>query len=564
MLRVLLLLCLQATVVCHLTSCTGKTHRKWADREVFGILRKKASKVPNSGTGLMSITPPPVPKLEHLEKNVKTADFLGEYAAVEKDAKVLPLSESLNFAVTRNRDYLTQKETLYLTALDLTLARNQYSPILTTIGNSSMRHQQVETSVNNFVRDSTLATQGTTNLTTLARTGTRLALDLSTDFVRFLTGNLRDVADSKFAVTLTQPLLKGAGVMAASEPLTQAERTTLYAIRDFTQYRKTFTVGAATAYYQTIQSRDAARNAYIAFTGFTKVIDREKGFVDAGLRTPSSLGLLLQAQLTYQRRWLSAVRGYQDFLDDLKIQIGLPISEKFILDQDELGKLKVIDPPGTLEEAVETAMATRLDLWNRKDELADAERRVKIAKQNLLPGLNLVLGSTIVSDPGSTGLNVDGRRRNITAGADVDLNLNQTPVRNDLVAAQIAEQASRRNLELAEESIRRQIRGAWRSLDLAKRQYDLALTAVSLSESRLQQEEAFSEEGRGTTRDLIDAQQDLIDARDLRTAAVIAHTTARLQLWRDMGILFIKKDGSWMDVLKNEPPRANPTAQPTD
>jgi outer membrane protein TolC len=189
---------------------------------------------------------------------------------------------------------------------------------------------------------------------------------------------------------------------------------------------------------------------------------------------------------------------------------------------------------------------------------------VKIAKQNLLPGLNLVVGSTIVGDPGSTGLNVDGRRRNITAGADVDLNLNQTPVRNDLVAAQIAEQAARRNLELAEESIRRQIRGAWRALELAKRQYDLALTAVALSESRLQQEEAFSEEGRGTTRDLIDAQQDLIDARDLRTAGVIAHTTARLQLWRDMGILFIKKDGSWMDVLKNEPPRANPTAQPTD
>ena len=564
MLRVLLLLCLQGTVVCQLTSCTGKTHRKWADREVFGILRKKASKVPNSGTDLMSITPPPVPKLEHLEKNVKTADFLGEYASVEKDAKVLTLADSLNFAVTRNRDYLTEKETLYLTALDLTLARNQHSPILTTIGNSSVSHQQVETSVNTFVRDSTLATQGTTSLTTLARTGTRLAMDLSTDFVRFLTGNLRDVADSKFAVTLTQPLLKGAGVMAASEPLTQAERTTLYAIRDFTQYRKTFTVGAATAYYQTIQSRDAARNAYIAFTGFTKVIDREKGFVDAGLRTPSSLGLLLQAQLTYQRRWLSAVRNYQDFLDDLKIQIGLPISEKFILDQDELARMKVIDPPGSLEEAVETAMATRLDLWNRKDELADAERRVKIAKQNLLPGLNLVLGSTIVSDPGSTGLNVDGRRRNITAGADVDLNLNQTPVRNDLVAAQVAEQAARRNLELAEESIRRQIRGAWRSLDLAKRQYDLALTAVSLSESRLQQEEAFSEEGRGTTRDLIDAQQDLIDARDLRTAAVIAHTTARLQLWRDMGILFIKKDGSWMDVLKNEPPRANPTAQPTD
>jgi outer membrane protein TolC len=65
-------------------------------------------------------------------------------------------------------------------------------------------------------------------------------------------------------------------------------------------------------------------------------------------------------------------------------------------------------------------------------------------------------------------------------------------------------------------------------------------------------------EDRGIARDLIDAQQDLIDARDLRMQALVQHTTARLQLWRDMGVLYISKDGSWEDVLKNEPPKGNP------
>jgi hypothetical protein len=28
-----------------------------------------------------------------------------------------------------------------------------------------------------------------------------------------------------------------------------------------------------------------------------------------------------------------------------------------------------------------------------------------------------------------------------------------------------------------------------------------------------------------------------------------------LQLWRDMGVLFIEKDGSWVDVLNKEKPK---------
>jgi outer membrane protein TolC len=84
---------------------------------------------------------------------------------------------------------------------------------------------------------------------------------------------------------------------------------------------------------------------------------------------------------------------------------------------------------------------------------------------------------------------------------------------------------------------------------------------VDLCVRRLEQEEAFTEENRGDARNLIDAQQDLIDARDQRMAALVSHTSARLQLWRDMGVLTIQKDGRWVDVLKNEPPRGNPAAR---
>ena len=46
----------------------------------------------------------------------------------------------------------------------------------------------------------------------------------------------------------------------------------------------------------------------------------------------------------------------------------------------------------------------------------------------------------------------------------------------------------------------------------------------------------------------LDAQRDLIQARNGRTGALVNHTIARLRFWRDMGILSIREDGGWEEV----------------
>ena len=65
-------------------------------------------------------------------------------------------------------------------------------------------------------------------------------------------------------------------------------------------------------------------------------------------------------------------------------------------------------------------------------------------------------------------------------------------------------------------------------------------------------QQLLMELGRGTARDLVDAQNDLVDSQNDLTGALVSHTISRLNFWRDMGILFINKDGSWIRTLKNE------------
>jgi outer membrane protein TolC len=552
----LLVLCALAAAT---TGCRSSFYKKRADKEVFSLLGKKTSKVPNSGTDLLSITPPDPVDLEKLEKNMSTEDFLGDRAHIEKGARKVTLADALQFAVSRNRTYLGEKENVYLTALDLTLTRQQFSPILSGTGNSKLNSDRVEANVNTFINNSTLTSTGNLNLSALQRTGTRIAADLTTDFVKFITGNLRSVSDSSLAVTVAQPLLSGAGYLAASEALTQGERNVLYAIRDFTQYRKSFAVDIASQYYRTLQAREAARNAFLAYQAFNDSVEREELLTETGVRpTKSFYFQVRQAQLSGEARWRSAIRSYEQELDDLKIQLGMQVEEPLLLDSGDLEKLDIIEPPGSLEEAMTTALVTRLDVWNERDTVEDWARRVKIATQNALPRVDALLGYRLNGDAAeSNRLRIDSRQRNLTAEVDLDLKLNQKPFRNDIRSAQIAEQRTRRELDLAEENVRNQIRRGWRDLELARKQYDIALQVLAISEERVRLETELLQEGQGTARDLVEAQRDLIDGRNGVISTRITHTLTRLQLWRDMGVLFIRKDGTWANVLNKETPKGS-------
>ncbi len=547
-----------ALSLCLLSGCSQGFYKKWADREVFGIIDKKSRAVAGAEDDtLLSITPPKPVDLDVLMQSAHTADFLGDRAHIEKGARVISLADALDFAVHRNRTYLARKEVVYLTALDLTLTRQQFGPIVDAGGGGFYTETQVKNGVNNLVRTSTLATDGAVTFDYLMRTGARLAVDLSTDFTRFFTGGVRNLSDSRAAVTLSQPLLRGAGVLAASEPLRQDERDVLYAVREFTQYRKDFTVDIASQYFRVVQAREAARNRFVAYKASNASIVREGALAEANLRSQSSLKQIQQSQITYERNWINAIRTYEEQLDDLKVALGLPVTERMILAKDELDKLQVKDPQGNLDQALDTALITRLDLYNERDRVQDSSRRVKIAHQNTLPTVNALAGYEIGTPGNNPGLELNHQDRRIQGGLDVDLNLNVKPERNSLRAAQVGEQRAQRELELAEEQLRNTIRTDWRGLEVARKQYDLAQKGLSLASKRLEIEEALMEEGQGTARDIVESQDRLITARDLVVSTLIDHVIARLRLWSDMGVLYIEKDGAWVDVLKKEKPKGS-------
>ncbi len=182
----------------------------------------------------------------------------------------------------------------------------------------------------------------------------------------------------------------------------------------------------------------------------------------------------------------------------------------------------------------------------------DAERRVEVAKNDLLPGLDLEVDYRAISDPGDTTPSINADRRRWEVGLDLDLPLDRKAERNRYTRSLIDVQRAGRAKQIVENRIRLEIANNWRDLEQASADYRIAQEGVDLSLRRLEEQRLLAELGKGTARDLVDAQNDLVNAQNQLTAALIDHYLTRLRLWRDLGILYIEADGSWETKLRNE------------
>jgi outer membrane protein TolC len=530
-------------------SCTTKHYRKSADKEVAGIIASKTPRVPNMDTNFtIEMTNRLI--LEGFPVLTNSEEAFGAEQDLEKGARVISLTDALDLAVKFSRTYQNRKESVYLGALTLTLERHRYTPIFS--GGASIFDQHTRTEIENGIATTVSERHDVTvgpsaSMDVLLRTGGRIATDFSYDFLRFFTGNNSAVTSSRLAGTLTQPLLRGAGYKIATERLTQAERNLLYTLREFTRFRKEFAVEIASSYYGVLQNRDAVRNNWRGLQNFRDNVAREKAFFEEGLRSQASLDQLKQAELQTESKWIAAVRAYRQSLDAFKVQLGIRPEDKVVLADRELEDLKIQHPSLTIDEAGKVAMVSRLDLYNQRDEFEDAERHIKVAANGLLPQVDLILnGSMVNSGTKVTGIpKVDSTTYQWNAGAEVDLPLDRKAQRNDYRASLIAYERAKRDVISLEDTVKLQISDDWRNLDQARRNYEISELGVNIALRRVEEQQLRQELGRGTSRDLVDAENDLIDSKNQRTAALVSHTIARLKFYRDMGILWIRDNGQW-------------------
>jgi len=466
---------------------------------------------------------------------------------------VLSLSDALTIGARNDRTYQQNKENIFTSALDL-----DYQSYLFDTSFSGMMLSVLSGDMDTDVRSSTSASVGARkNLST----GGWIASQLAVNVVSLLKGDWSSTLSADLSMSV--PLLRGAGRAIVQEPLIQAERNLMYTIRAFERYRQTYAVSTASSYFNVLLAAQQLQNALDNETMLDNNFSRAEMLFEAGRLQRIQLDQAKTDHLSAKAGVNSQRQSYESQLDAFKVSLGLPPEARIVLNPQELESLTAeidesvigvgADPrvrPGqthgsapTDSEATAIALANRLDLMTTRDQLEDAERNLAVAADALRADVRLSGGVSANESRRNGGDWTPGRGWDATLRADAPWS--RRSERNAYRRQLLAIDQRRRSVEGMEDSITLDVRRDLRAVETAKRSYEIQRSALEVAKLRVASVTLFQQSGRVDMRDVLDAQSSLLSAQNSFGSSVIRWRISELELLRDMGILVIDSTGNF-------------------
>ncbi len=537
-----------------LAGCGQHDYKAEADEQVYNIIDRKWKDDFGSKVNYKISDTEPLPDDIQIEK-------------VIPESGILTLPQAVAIATAYNREYQLEKELLYTTALDLRLTRHEFETRFFSGGRQGYGKEGNNEGVGG---------EADFGFERLLANGARIGTKVGIAWFRVITGDIRGGLASILSATVTQPLLRGSNRKVVQENLTQAERNTLYQIRLFNRFRKMFVVEVITQYYRVLLQHDFVENARNNYEALEQLHEQIEKLAKAGRVPRYELERLNQEKLQAKDTLVQAEKEYKQALDEFKFwQLSLPVNAEFQLDFNELEVLRSVElskPEFSEAEAIKTALAERMDLANRSDTIADAERKILVATDGLRGELNLFVGVDATSLSGSSELSgVGALDDDLTAdrgrlnplrrlrdnnplrnfrdeseiGIDWEFPMDRVAEQNIYRKALIALSQRQREYEEMADWVTLEVRQAYRDLTEAAERHRVQLENLKLARKRLKDTCLLLQYSRASSRRVLNAQDDLFDAQNAATEALVAHTVAMLSFYRDAGVLQVLPDGMW-------------------
>lgn len=508
-------------------SCrTPEEWRQEADRKVYAYVADRRREL-ELGAEDFTIDPP--------------ADSLRArlLAGSSETKEPLGLGALLEIWAENSRDWQREKETLYLAALDYTLSQREFE---TQYGGGAR-----SAGASGVGDDTTVEVSPFTRISRMLGTGATIVGDLGLRIFEDLASGNGLQAVTAFSLTFTQPLMRGAGRRIAQERLTQAERDVVYAVRAYERFRRTQSVTVADRMFRILQQADTVANEHANRANLELLRKRNEALAEAGRLSDIQVDQARQDELRAQDRVVVAEANYDALLDDFKLFLGLPVdaplsvdpAELAAIDVDQLDLLRLDDE----ERVLSIALARRLDYQTALDEVDDADRRVHVAADGLRADLNL--GGQAQWNSNLEAPSIDDLTW--SAFVDLDLPIERTAERNAFRAALIDREEARRSAAELGDTITRDLRDQVRQARATRETYRINAQAVRVAERRVESTKLNFDAGRATTRDLLEAQEALVEAQNAATRARVDHHLSLLELFRDMEALITTPRGVEVD-----------------
>jgi outer membrane protein TolC len=350
---------------------------------------------------------------------------------------------------------------------------------------------------------------------------------------------------SSFSYTLTQPLLKDFGVGISKADIFVARNNKAISLQMWRGTVSATITATEEAYWELVFACEDLKVKELSLRRAEELLETNKVRQEAGSASQLEV-LAAEAEVAArQQEVILSQHTLSSAEDQLKVVTNL-IQDTKLWNYDIIPK----DKPSLevnktdLVESLRTAFQKRPDYEQAKIELKNRDIKIKLAKNELLPTLDLT---------GSIGLNGLDRHYNDawremhrgeyefwSGGLLLEYPLGNRWARNNYKKRLLEKEQALIDFKKLEETIILQVREAVRKTNTDYKRVMVAETVRRLRERKLSAEEKRFQEGLATTQDILEYQEDLAGAQSTYLRSLIDYNKSLINLEARKGTVLEK------------------------
>ena len=332
-------------------------------------------------------------------ESVQERDVEGLDQRIENGKLVLDLKAFLSLVLKNSTDIRLTQLDVYTAADQITGAKAPFDPQLQLSFNALRSVQSQSTQTSGAAQLNSLSQTSSAGFNQVLGEGPTVSATFNA--IRNSSNNVFSFFDPSISTglnfNLTQPLLQNRGNLQLRAPLMIA-RTQLRIVSEQSQAQIANSIAnAAAQYWEAIRARDTIRVAEQSLDLAQKSYERDKRALDLGAM--SKLDILPSQSQVAQRKLdlIQAQYAYRQSLDGLRRLIGADLKPNTvnieIMLQDDPAAMPQGFQPLALDEAVAKAVHDRPELSAANRRISIDELNARVARNSLLPRLDLNLSA---------------------------------------------------------------------------------------------------------------------------------------------------------------------------
>lgn len=351
---------------------------------------------------------------------------------------------------------------------------------------------------------------------------------------------------SELAVSFTQPLLKNFGRANTEIGINVARLAKEGSLDTFRTRLNNIVSQVKNEYFRLYALRTDLETKMVSLSLAQRILSDTQGRVKAGVLPAMEILNAEFGVATREKDIIDAQRALKDQMDLIRVLLQIKGAEDILpVDDPMRQELTVAE-----DEALTLALATRPELQSQRANVKAIELQSRVQRNKTLPELNFKtnIALTSLDQSYSSGLGnvASGEYPVWGLGLQFVYPLGNRAAENEYIRSKLALEQARTQLRLLESTIANDVRTAIRGLRSSYKQLEVTDRGRAFAEERLNAFIKKSQAGLATTKDVLDVENDLVNAKNSQIRALVDYNNAITKLWQTTGEL-LGKEGIRVD-----------------